>query len=157
MRREPIMALAAAVLLGGCVYDPYTGSYEPCCAYPGPYAYSYPPQPVPYAAPPAAGQPGPEYAPPPPQPGAEYTAPPGQPPGAPPQQPRVDRLAQRFAAANVTHDGRLTRQHAAVGMPAVAREFDAIDVQHKGFVTLDEIRAFRAAQHRMQGAPPPPG
>jgi len=40
MRRMPgLLALAsAASLLGGCVYDPYTGAYYPCCGY---YGYSY--------------------------------------------------------------------------------------------------------------------
>ena len=34
-----LLALAAAAsLLGGCVYDPYTGTYYPCCGY---YGYSY--------------------------------------------------------------------------------------------------------------------
>jgi hypothetical protein len=50
----------------------------------------------------------------------------------------------------VTHDGRLTRQQAATGMPMVARNFDSIDIEHKGFVTLPEIRAF-AQERRAAG------
>ncbi len=65
-----------AALLAGCVYDPYTGTYRPCCGYYGyygypyyrypsyryppyyPYGYSAPyPPPAPNAAPP--NQPGP--------------------------------------------------------------------------------------------------
>jgi hypothetical protein len=38
--------LGLAAMLAGCVYDPYTGGYYPCCAYPyqsyaSPY-YRYP-------------------------------------------------------------------------------------------------------------------
>jgi hypothetical protein len=52
--------------------------------------------------------------------------------------------------ANVTHDGRLTLQQAQSAMPMVARNFDSIDVEHKGYVTLPEIRAF-AAERRTAG------
>jgi hypothetical protein len=163
MRLRTILALAGvAAVLGGCVYDPYTGTYVPCCNYYGyPYGYAYPRpyyRPAPYAYPqggyprggyPQGGYPqapyggpqqGPYGAPPPSgQPGAGRPPPP---PGAS-AYPSSDRgLAQRFAAANVTHDGRLTRQQAATGMPVVARNFDAIDLDHKGFVTMPEIRAF---------------
>ena len=49
-----LAALAGlAAMLAGCVYDPYTGGYYPCCTYPyGAYAapyyqpsYAYPAQP----------------------------------------------------------------------------------------------------------------
>jgi hypothetical protein len=77
----------AAALLSGCVYDPYTGTYRPCCGYYGYYGYPYygypyyryPPQYPPYPYPsgpssaPTQGQPG-AYPPPPeqvpPRPGA---------------------------------------------------------------------------------------
>jgi hypothetical protein len=75
------------------------------------------------------------------------------PPAAKPHDHKT-RLEQRFAAANTTHDGRLTREQAAAGMPKIAKHFDAIDTAHKGYVTLDEIRAYRRAmrkQHAMQG------
>ena len=35
--------IAALVALQGCAYDPYTGTYVPCCAYP---AYGVYPPPV---------------------------------------------------------------------------------------------------------------
>jgi hypothetical protein len=86
MRLIAALALVlTTLLLAGCVYDPYTGTYRPCCGYygypsygygypyyryPGPYApYGYPSGP--YAPP--QGQPGgyaPAPAPPPPRPGA---------------------------------------------------------------------------------------
>jgi hypothetical protein len=138
MRGAAGLALAAAIaLLGGCVYDPYVGALVPCCTYYGyPYAYRYPaPYPYPYSYPysyaPPAGQ------------SAEYQ---GQPPAG-------DTLAQSFAAANVARDGRLTRQQAEAGMPFVAQNFEAIDIDQKGYVTLPEVQAFVARQ-RAAGWPP---
>ena len=64
-----------AALLVGCAYDPYTGTYAPCCGYYGnpyygnPY-YRYPPPYAPYGYPS-----GPYMAQPPSQPGA-YASPP---------------------------------------------------------------------------------
>ena len=73
-----LLALAlTAALLVGCAYDPYTGTYAPCCGYYGypyygnPY-YRYPPPYAPYGYPS-----GPYAAPPPSQPGA-YASPPAQ-------------------------------------------------------------------------------
>ena len=83
------------------------------------------------------------------RPGRTMTPPPTQ-PGAYRQQ--GDSLDQRFSAANVTHDGRLTREQAGAGMPLVAQDFDAIDIDHKGYVTLPEVRAF-AAQRADAGQP----
>ena len=40
-----ILLIVGAGMLEGCVYDPYTGTYVPCCAYGGYYgspAYGYP-------------------------------------------------------------------------------------------------------------------
>ena len=84
-----LLALSlTAAFLAGCAYDPYTGTYAPCCGYYGnpyygnPY-YRYPPPYAPYGYPS-----GPYMAQPPSQPGA-YTLPPSdsQPaPYAPPQQ-----------------------------------------------------------------------
>jgi hypothetical protein len=149
MRRgAAILALTAAALaLGGCVYDPYSGLLLPCCGYYGygygygyPYAYRYPAPYSPYGYPtgpygaPQAGQPSPYQG----QPGAATSL-------------QGGTLAQRFAAANVTHDGRLTREQAQAGMPLVAENFDAIDIDQKGYVTLPEIRTFVARQRAAGG------
>ena len=57
------------------------------------------------------------------------------------------RLRDEFAAANTTGDGHLTLAQAqAGGMRMVARNFAAIDADHKGFVTWVDIRAFRKAR-----------
>lgn len=35
--------IAGAAMLEGCAYNPYTGTYDPCCAYPAyGYGYGYP-------------------------------------------------------------------------------------------------------------------
>jgi hypothetical protein len=61
-------------------------------------------------------------------------------------QQRMERMAQqlqtRFANANTTHDGKLTREQAAAGMPMVYQHFDEIDTQKLGYVTLPQIAAF---------------
>jgi len=69
---------------------------------------------------------------------------------------------QRFAAANTSGDGRLTLEQAqAAGWNPIAKHFQQIDADHKGYVTLQDIkewqRARRAARTQGPGAPPPPG
>ncbi|MBN3829154.1 EF-hand domain-containing protein [Burkholderia sp. Ac-20384] len=68
------------------------------------------------------------------------------PPGAANGGARVERalmqLQTRFANANTTHDGKLTREQAAAGMPMVAQHFDEIDTQHNGYVTLEQLAGF---------------
>jgi hypothetical protein len=67
---------------------------------------------------------------------------------------RVERMMaqvqSRFAAANTTHDGKLTREQAQAGMPRVAQHFDEIDTQHAGFVTLAQIEDFMRARAAAQ-------
>ncbi|MBW9102558.1 hypothetical protein [Paraburkholderia phenoliruptrix] len=66
------------------------------------------------------------------------------PQGANPQrvQRMVAQLQSRFANANTTHDGKLTKEQAAAGMPMVASHFDEIDTQKAGYVTLPQIEEF---------------
>jgi hypothetical protein len=64
------------------------------------------------------------------------------PPGETPRGERaMQQLQARFASANMTGDGKLTRQQAAAAMPMVAKHFDEIDTQHVGYVTLPQIEA----------------
>ena len=152
MRVAGLMVLAlGGILLAGCVYDPYTGTYVACCGYYGYPSYGYPHYRYPPGYAPYGYPSGPYTAPPAGQPGG-YPQPRGQPgpvPGAAAGPAGGSGLAQRFGAANITHDGRLSRDQAASGMPLVARNFDAIDVDRKDYVTLPEVRAF-AVQRRAE-------
>ena len=82
-------------------------------------------------------------------------------------------MAAKFRRANVTGDGRLTQQQAqAGGMRGVAKHFAQIDRDQKGYVTMEDVRAWhqahkerkmekREAQGQTTGAPagggyPPP-
>jgi hypothetical protein len=49
-------------------------------------------------------------------------------------------LEHRFKAANTTNDGKLTLDQAKAGMPKVAKNFDKIDTDHNGYVTLQQIK-----------------
>ena len=65
-------------------------------------------------------------------------------------------MQERFDAANTTHDGHLTLEQARAGhMNAVVRDFAAIDMAKRGYVTLDDIKAHRRAvrQARRTAAP----
>lgn len=68
-----------------------------------------------------------------------------------PRRPR-QALAQRFEAANTTHDGHLTREQAQGKLPQVYRRFDEIDTAHKGYVTVDEVRAYARTQRQARRA-----
>lgn len=66
-------------------------------------------------------------------------------------------MHQRFEQANTTHDGHLTLDQAKLGMKSVARHFDAIDKDHKGYVTEADIHSYykglRAARHHAADVP----
>lgn len=63
--------------------------------------------------------------------------------GASPAHPLRQTWQQHFIEANQAHDGHLTLEEAAAGDKLVAKHFDDIDVDHKGYVTQDDIRAWR--------------
>jgi Ca2+-binding EF-hand superfamily protein len=58
------------------------------------------------------------------------------------QSPSPQAIAVKFQAADVNHDGKLTLEEAKAGMPPVAKAFDKIDVEKRGYVTLEQIQAF---------------
>jgi hypothetical protein len=90
------------------------------------------------AAQPGQNQPGQN------QPGQEQ-------PGQAQPHARAHRFIERFQSANTTGDGHLTLAQAQAGhMPMIVRNFDAIDVQHKGYVTLQDIRAYRQQMRAMR-------
>ena len=51
---------------------------------------------------------------------------------------------QHFADANTTHDGKLTLDQAASGYKSIAKSFNQIDINHHGYVTFEDIKAWRA-------------
>ena len=57
----------------------------------------------------------------------------------PPMTP-AQRVA-RFEAADTDHDGLLSREEAAAGLPRVARHFDEIDLTGSGRVSFSQIEA----------------
>ncbi|MGI4794991.1 MAG: hypothetical protein ACRYF2_20445 [Janthinobacterium lividum] len=62
-------------------------------------------------------------------------------------------MDERFAAANTTHDGKLTLEQAKAGhLRAVARDFAMIDKSKRGYVTLDEIKAHQSEQRAARKA-----
>jgi hypothetical protein len=67
-----------------------------------------------------------------------------QPPTSQDVPQRPHRFLDRFNAANTSHDGRLTLQQAqAAHMPWVERHFAEIDTQQKGYITVQDVRAYR--------------
>jgi Ca2+-binding EF-hand superfamily protein len=61
---------------------------------------------------------------------------------APAQGPSPQKIEEKFKAADVNHDGKLTLEEAKAGMPRVAKAFDKIDVEKKGYITLEQLQAF---------------
>ncbi len=51
------------------------------------------------------------------------------------------QIEDKFKLADKNGDGQLTLEEAKVGMPRVAKGFDKIDVDKKGYVTVDQIKA----------------
>ena len=92
----------------------------------------------------AVAQPAPDASAPPPDAGQQ---------AAPAPRPPHMGLRQRFNAANTTHDGRLTRDQAqAAGMHGIAVHFDQIDTDKKGYITLQDLKAFRQARQQAKAA-----
>ncbi len=61
-------------------------------------------------------------------------------------QSKLQKLEQRFKAANKAGDGKLTLEEAKAGMPFIGKNFNKIDKDHKGYVTMADIKAALAAR-----------
>jgi Ca2+-binding EF-hand superfamily protein len=59
------------------------------------------------------------------------------------------KMMERLKAADTNGDGMISKQESAA-LPRLAKDFDAIDANHDGQVTMDELRAFHEA-HRGKG------
>ena len=63
-------------------------------------------------------------------------------------------LQQRFDAANTSHDGHLTKDQAtAAKWGYVTGHFSSMDKDHKGYVTVDDIRGYAKARRAAKKAP----
>lgn len=72
---------------------------------------------------------------------------------AKPATPKPNKLSQRFAKANTTHDGHLTLAQArAAKWSQVVKHFSQIDADNKGFVTEQDIRTAAAAARAAKAA-----
>ena len=63
----------------------------------------------------------------------------GTPPAPMTAKEAKQMYAEKFAAADANHDGKLTREEAQAGMPDVYTHFDEIDRKKKGYVTKKQI------------------
>lgn len=57
---------------------------------------------------------------------------------------RAKEIAERFAAADKNHDGKLTLEEAKAGMPRIAEAFSKIDTDERGYLTLAQIEEVAA-------------
>ena len=61
-----------------------------------------------------------------------------------------DKGAAAFKKADKDNDGTLDKKEAK-SMPRVAKNFDAIDTDHDGTVSMDEVHAYMAAHPSKKG------
>lgn len=89
---------------------------------------------------------------------AKPDAPPAQPtkPDATPAHHARQTWEQHFSTANQAHDGHLTAAEAKEGYPEIAKHFDDIDADHKGYVTVGDIRAWRVMRKAARRLAKPP-
>ena len=55
-------------------------------------------------------------------------------------------IDKRFKEADKNKDGKLTLDEAKEGMPRVAKNFDQLDAERKGYVTVEQIKKAVASQ-----------
>jgi Ca2+-binding EF-hand superfamily protein len=55
-------------------------------------------------------------------------------------------IDKRFKEADKNKDGRLTLEEAKEGMPRVAKNFDQLDAERRGYVTVEQIKKAVASQ-----------
>jgi Ca2+-binding EF-hand superfamily protein len=60
------------------------------------------------------------------------------------REANTEKLRAKFAAADANHDGSLSRDEAASGMPRMAKHFDEADADHDGKLSMMEVAAYIA-------------
>jgi hypothetical protein len=73
--------------------------------------------------------------------------------GTSPSHPGRTKWEERFSQANLAHDGHLTLEEAKGGYRTIAKHFQEIDTDGKGYVTEDDIRAWHALQRASHARP----
>lgn len=77
---------------------------------------------------------------------------------SPVQPDRVEKagakMRERFEAADLDHDGLLSRDETAKGLPHLSKHFDAIDANHDGKLSMPEIAQFLRNKHAVRGETP---
>ena len=72
-------------------------------------------------------------------------------PAAPPTTAEAKAIiAEHFKAADINHDGKLSREEAKAGMPEVYKHFKEIDVRKRGYVTERQIGAYWEMKTKQQ-------
>ena len=57
-----------------------------------------------------------------------------------PSVPQNDQeVIARFKAADLNGDGKVTREEAEKGLPRVAMVWDKVDVDRRGYITLEQL------------------
>jgi len=58
-----------------------------------------------------------------------------------PSVPQSDQeVIARFKAADLNGDGKVTREEAEKGLPRVAMVWDKVDVDRRGYITLEQLQ-----------------
>ena len=65
-----------------------------------------------------------------------------------------ERMRERFEAADTDHDGLLSRDETAKGLPHLSKHFDAIDTNHDGKLSIQEIAVFMRNKRAVRGETP---
>lgn len=53
-------------------------------------------------------------------------------------------VTARFKAADKNGDGKVTREEAEAGLPRIAMAWEKIDVDKKGYITLEQLQVIAA-------------
>ena len=64
------------------------------------------------------------------------------------------KMRERFEAADLDHDGLLSRDETAKGFPHLSKHFDEIDTNHDGKLSIQEIAVFLRNKRAVRGETP---
>jgi len=64
------------------------------------------------------------------------------------------KMRERFQAGDTDHDGLLSRDETAKGLPHLSKHFDAVDTDHDGKLSIQEIAQFLRSKRAARGETP---